>query len=198
MTVKEKQEYFYQMAIELATAQNISMVKEYEEQLKKETEKYEKQLEDTYIHKLKVTKEELLREKNTKVSFQSLELRHEYNELKENLKEELFEQVKVEILEYCKTDAYKEKLLSQISSAMKFGEGLTCNVKVMPQDYDFVVAQKFQGKVSIIKSDLDFWGGCEVYIKEKQIVINHTFAYEFEECKQHFQFHLPTAVEVRQ
>ena len=198
MTFKEKQEYFYQMAIELATAQNISMVKEYEEQLKKETKKYEEQLEDSYLHKLKVTKEELLREKNSKVSFQSLELRHEFNELKENLKEELFEQVKVQVLEFCITDAYKENLITQINSAIKLGEGLTCNVKVMSRDYDFVVSHQFPDTVNIIKSDVDFWGGFEVDIVEKQMVINHTFAFEFEECKQHFQFHLPTAVEVEQ
>ncbi len=198
MTFKEKQEYFYQMAIELATAQNISMVKEYEEQLKKETKKYEEQLEDSYLHKLKVTKEELLREKNSKVSFQSLELRHEFNELKENLKEELFEQVKVQVFEFCKTDAYKEKLISQINSAIKLGEGCTCNVNVMSEDYDFVVSHQFADTVNIIKSDVDFWGGFKVDIVEKQMVINHTFTFEFEECKQHFQFHLPTAVEVEQ
>ncbi len=196
MTFSEKQEYFYQMAIELATAQNISMVKEYKEQLEKETRKYEQQLDESYLHKLKVTKEELLREKNSKVSYQSLELRHEYNELKDKLKETLFEQVKAQVLDFCKTEAYKDKLLSQINTALKVSEGLSCDVEVMSTDYDFVVAQKFPDNITIIKSDVDFWGGFKIYIKKKQMVINHSFAFEFEECKQ--QFHLPTAVEVKQ
>ncbi|MDD5936405.1 MAG: hypothetical protein PUC65_12745 [Clostridiales bacterium] len=197
MTVKEKQEYFYQMAIESATAQNVSMVKEYEEQLAKESKELEEQLNESYTRKLKATKENLLRENNSKVSFKTLELRHEYNEQNDQLKDDLFEQVKAQVKAFCKTDTYQQKLLNQIKAIVDDAKGLKCNVKVMPQDYEFVMAQNLPVNINVIKSDKDFWGGCKAFFEEKKMVIDHTFEYEFEECKQNFQFHLTKETEVR-
>ena len=197
MTVKEKQEYFYEMAIESATAQNIAMVNEYKEQLEKEGHEFKKQLKNKYEKKIKNAKEEMLKSKNAQLSQKSIQLRYEYNHWKEEQKEVLFQKVKEEVLAYCKTSSYQEKLKEQIERAIVKAKHQECMLYVMPVDFERISACGFPNYVHIEKTSQDFWGGFMMEILNTKVVINNTYASEFLECKAHFQFAKETDVEVR-
>ena len=197
MTVQEKQEYFYEMAIESATAQNIAMVNEYKEQLEKESHEFKKQLKDKYEKKLKNAKEELLRTKNAQLSQKNIQLRYEYNHWKEERKDFLFQKVKEEVIAYCQTSSYQEKLKSQIERAIVKAGHQECILSVMPADFEQISVCGLPNNVHVEKSSQDFWGGFIMEIVNSKVVINNTYASEFTECKAHFQFSKEAEMEVR-
>lgn len=197
MTVNEKQEYFYQTAIESATAQNIAMVNEYKEQLEKESQVLNKKLKNKYEKKLKSAKEEMLREKNAQLSQKNIQLRHEYNNWKEEQKEALFQKVKEAVLAFCKSSAYQDKLKAQVQEAIDKAGQEECIIYVMPKDYELIESNSYPMNVRIEKSPQDFWGGFYMEIISRKIVMNYTYASEFDECKAHFQFAKEASMEVR-
>lgn len=187
MTVKEKEENFYQMAIDSATEQNLAIVNDYKETLIKETASYKEQVDEAIESKKKYEMEQLQREKNTTLAKKSLEIRHEYADLVLSKKEELFEEAKQKILAYCEGQDYQKKLIQTLTKDMEQYPGEECVILVMARDLSQVSNLKLLPQISVVASEEDFWGGYKMEFPKKQMIINQTYALRFAECKHEFK-----------
>ncbi|MBE5962077.1 MAG: hypothetical protein E7256_11985 [Lachnospiraceae bacterium] len=188
MTVKEKEDNFYKMAIDSATAQNVAMVNEYKEQMAKESEILKGKVEEEVTLKQKMAMDGLLRENNTALSKKLLEARHHYSVCATKCKEDLFKTVEKEILAFCKTAEYQEKLKKQAWDAIKMAQGEPCVMEVMEADTAFLFSIGLPANVSIQASKDNFLGGIRVLFIGKKMILNQTYALKLEEVRHQFQF----------
>lgn len=188
MKVKEKQDNFYQMAIDSAEAQKKAIVSDYELRLKKESRAYEEQIKSDLDRKKKYETEQIVKDKNMKIAQKTMEIRQSFSNLQATCKEELFELVKEEISSYCKTKEYQEKLCSLIKKTVE-DETITGGViYVTKQDYPIVMNLELPEAITVKESEEEFWGGCKISIPEKKMIINLSYRMKYDELKQQFTF----------
>ena len=100
----------------------------------------------------------------------------DYQALKEQKTEELFEMVKEKLLSYRRTDAYEAFLLAQIGKAKEFAQGEDLTVFISPSDQErqAVLEEKSGCRVEIAEDE--FSGGMRAVIPAKNVLIDESFA----------------------
>lgn len=186
MNIKEKAEHFYNTAVDAATAINTTMVEEYKALLKKNYEEYKKEVEKKAETYLKNETERLRREKNSALALQILSIRHKQSDCSNELINKLFEDLKVRLMEYMKTEEYEKLLEKQILDAVAFSGGLAMTIYINPSDADKKERLEAKTGTKLTISTRDFWGGIRAVIHEKDILINNSFESKFKSAKETF------------
>ena len=169
MEINEKLEVFFGAAIGAANSQSESMLDEQKNIYQSAMEEHEQSCRDALKRSRRIFLEKQKKEVNRRNAEQTMAWKKDYQALKEQKTEELFEMVKEKLLSYRRTDAYEAFLLAQIGKAKEFAQGEDLTVFISPSD------QERQAVLEEIAAD-EFSGGMRAVIPAKNVLIDESFA----------------------
>lgn len=188
MTLNEKLDIFYTSVIDSATAQSVEIIDEYQKALKKiyneRKEAAVKRSKNTY----RVETDNILREKNRKLSQDTLVIKRRVLEHTELLTDKIFVDIQKKLSSFMKTGQYKELLKNKIKEAYDFARGDEIIIYINPSDEGLIPILEQETGIQLTLSNRDFLGGIRAVIPTRTILIDHSFLTKLAEAKNSFNF----------
>ena len=188
MTIDEKLSHFYDITVEDARAKAAAVLEEHKETLAKMTEERRTLSEENAQAQIKAESANARREINKALSAEQLTIKRDWTKKQNELKEKIFSEVKGLLEAFTKTPEYENYLTTKIKEALDFAENDDISIYLSPEDSS--LAEKLQqntGAVIQLAKD-SFLGGIRATIPHKNILIDHSFAGNFEAAYKEFKF----------
>ena len=186
MTLDEKLDHFYSSVIDSATKQNIEIVEEYKKILQKNFEERKEAALRKAEANYRMASDNIIRERNRKLSSETMEIKRKLLERTAEITDQIFEDVKLKLIEFMKTPEYKDLLCAQIGNANSFAKEDAITIYINPSDTDKLSVLTEKTGVSLTISDRDFLGGTRAVISSRNILIDNSFMTKLEEAKSSF------------
>ena len=188
MTIDEKLSHFYDITVEDARTKAAAILEEHKEALEKMTAERKALSEENAQAQIKAETANARREVNKALSAEQLTIKRDCTKKQNELKEKLFSEVKELLDSFTKTPEYETYLTGKIKEALDFAEDDEISVYLSPEDS--ALAEKLQQTTGVtiqIAKD-SFLGGIRATIPQKNILIDHSFAGNFEAAYKEFKF----------
>ena len=188
MTIDEKLSHFYDITVEDARAKAAAILEEHKQTLEKMTAERKALSEENVQAQIKAETANARREVNKALSAEQLTIKRDWTKKQNELKEKLFSEVKELLDSFTKTPEYETYLTGKIKEALDFAEDDEISVYLFPEDS--ALAEKLQQTTGVtiqIAKD-SFLGGIRATIPQKNILIDHSFAGNFEATYKEFKF----------
>ena len=188
MTTEEKLKHFLDVTVENANAKSVETIEEYKKGLEKVFESHKEDALRKQKLQIKLSEENLIKEKNTEVSKQQLEIKKELGKKQEELKSLLFHEVENKLEEYMSTKEYRKYLIDHIMEAKEFAQDEEIQIYIDPADGEALESLEMATGTQISVSDYGFRGGMRAVIRSKNILIDQSFETRLNEAKDGFSF----------
>lgn len=188
MTIDEKLSHFYDVTIEDAQAKAAGILEEHRKALAQMTEKHKADSQENAQVQIKAETANARREINKALSAEQLTIKRDWTKKQNELKEKLFAEVKTQMENFRNTPDYPAYLESKIKEALDFAEQDKINIYLSPEDSALLPDLVERTKAFITVSAEDFLGGIKATIPHKNILIDHSFAGNFQAVYKEFKF----------
>ena len=188
MTIDEKLSHFYDVTIEDAQAKAAGILEEHRKALAQMTEKHKADSQENAQVQIKAETANARREINKALSAEQLTIKRDWTKKQNELKEKLFAEVKTQMENFRNTPDYPAYLESKIKEALDFAEQDKINIYISPEDSALLPDLVERTKAFITVSAEDFLGGIKATIPHKNILIDHSFAGNFQAVYKDFKF----------
>lgn len=188
MTIDEKLSHFYDVTIEDAQAKAAGILEEHRKALAQMTEKHKADSQENAQVQIKAETANARREINKALSAEQLTIKRDWTKKQNKLKEKLFAEVKTQMENFRNTPDYPAYLESKIKEALDFAEQDKINIYLSPEDSALLPDLVERTKAFITVSAEDFLGGVKATIPHKNILIDHSFAGNFQAVYKEFKF----------
>lgn len=186
MTLEEKLDVFYNSAIEDAAHQSMKILEEYKANLEKLQKEHEAETKQKAQDSLKTESEFLVRDKNKRISDESLILKRVVTKKTHEYEIAIFEQVEEKLANFMKTSAYFTLLKQQIQFALDYAKGETMEIYINNTDEDKKQQLEEELHCPITISNVDFKGGTRAVIRNRNVLIDNSFATKLSEERNSF------------
>ena len=188
MTIDEKLSHFYDITVEDARAKAPAILEEHRQTLEKMTEERKALSEENAQAQIKAETANARREVNKALSAEQLTIKRDWTKKQNDLKEKIFSEVKELLKSFTKTSEYEDYLSEKIKEALDFAENDEISIYLSPEDS--ALSEKLQQRTgaSIQLAKDSFLGGIRATIPHKNILIDHSFAGNFEAAYKEFKF----------
>ena len=188
MTIDEKLSHFYDVTIEDAQAKAAGILEEHRKALAQMTEKHKADSQENDQVQIKAETANARREINKALSAEQLTIKRDWTKKQNELKEKLFAEVKTQLENFRNTPDYPAYLENKIKEALDFAEQDKINIYLSPEDSALLPDLVERTKAFITVSAEDFLGGVKATIPHKNILIDHSFAGNFQAVYKEFKF----------
>lgn len=188
MTIDEKLSHFYDVTIEDAQAKAAGILEEHRKALAQMTEKHKADSQENAQVQIKAETANARREINKALSAEQLTIKRDWTKKQNELKEKLFAEVKTQLENFRNTSDYPAYLENTIKEALDFAEQDKINIYLSPEDSALLPDLVERTKAFITVSAEDFLGGIKATIPHKNILIDHSFAGNFQAVYKEFKF----------
>lgn len=188
MTIDEKLSHFYDVTIEDAQAKAAGILEEHRKALAQMTEKHKADSQENAQVQIKAETANARREINKALSAEQLTIKRDWTKKQNELKEKLFAEVKTQLENFRNTPDYPAYLENKIKEALDFAEQDKINIYLSPEDSALLPDLVERTKAFITVSAEDFLGGIRATIPHKNILIDHSFAGNFQAVYKEFKF----------
>ena len=188
MTIDEKLSHFYDVTIEDAQAKAAGILEEHRKALAQMTEKHKADSQENAQVQIKAETANARREINKALSAEQLTIKRDWTKKQNELKEKLFAEVKTQLENFRNTPDYPAYLENKIKEALDFAEQDKINIYLSPEDSALLPDMVERTKAFITVSAEDFLGGIKATIPHKNILIDHSFAGNFQAVYKEFKF----------
>lgn len=188
MTIDEKLSHFYDVTIEDAQAKAAGILEEHRKALAQMTEKHKADSQENAQVQIKAETANARREINKALSAEQLTIKRDWTKKQNELKEKLFAEVKTQLENFRNTPDYPAYLENKIKEALDFAEQDKINIYLSPEDSALLPDLVERTKAFITVSAEDFLGGVKATIPHKNILIDHSFAGNFQAVYKEFKF----------
>ncbi len=188
MTIDEKLSHFYDVTIEDAQAKAAGILEEHRKALAQMTEKHKADSQENAQVQIKAETANARREINKALSAEQLTIKRDWTKKQNELKEKLFAEVKTQMENFRNTPDYPAYLENKIKEALDFAEQDKINIYLSPEDSALLPDLVERTKAFITVSAEDFLGGVKATIPHKNILIDHSFAGNFQAVYKEFKF----------
>ena len=188
MTIDEKLSHFYDVTIEDAQAKVAGILEEHRKALAQMTEKHKADSQENAQVQIKAETANARREINKALSAEQLTIKRDWTKKQNELKEKLFAEVKTQLENFRNTPDYPAYLENKIKEALDFAEQDKINIYLSPEDNALLPDLVERTKAFITVSAEDFLGGIKATIPHKNILIDHSFAGNFQAVYKEFKF----------
>lgn len=188
MTLEDKISHLQSAAMEEARAQGNAIIKQHEDALLGVFEQHCTEATRQSETRIKAEATTAKQQLNMASSKAQLELKRELGKVHDNLKKQLFKEVRTLIDDYMKTEDYKRLLVSYIENAASFANGESMTLYINPDDADKKQYLEDHTGMTLTLSREDFIGGIRAVIHERNILIDHAFKGAIENEYQKFLF----------
>ncbi|HAU86711.1 MAG TPA: ATPase [Lachnospiraceae bacterium] len=186
MTLDEKLDIFYNAAISDATNQSVQILDEYKENLDKMQKEHERETLQKAETTLKNESEYLIRDKNKRISDESLLLKRAVTKKTNEHEKIIFQKVEQKLLDFMKTPEYLELLKTQIQYALDYAKGEEMELYINESDGAKKNTLEQVLHCSIRISNIDFMGGTRAVIRSRNVLIDNSFATKLAEERESF------------
>ena len=188
MTIDEKLSHFYDITVEDARAKAAAILEEHRQTLEKMTEERKALSEENAQAQIKAETANARREVNKALSAEQLTIKRDWTKRQNDLKEKIFSEVKELLKSFTKTSEYEDYLSEKIKEALDFAENDEISIYLSPEDS--ALSEKLQQRTgaAIQLAKDSFLGGIRATIPHKNILIDHSFAGNFEAAYKEFKF----------
>lgn len=188
MTIDEKLSHFYDITVEDARAKAAAILEEHKQTLEKMTAERKALSEENVQAQIKAETANARREVNKALSAEQLTIKRNWTKKQNDLKEKIFSEVKELLESFTKTPEYENYLTAKIKEALDFAEDDEISIYLSPEDSSLIEKlQKITDATIQIAKD-SFLGGIRATIPHKNILIDHSFAGNFEAAYKEFKF----------
>ena len=188
MTIDEKLSHFYDITVEDARAKAAAILEEHKQTLEKMTAERKALSEENVQAQNKAETANARREVNKALSAEQLTIKRDWTKKQNDLKEKIFSEVKELLESFTKTPEYENYLTAKIKEALDFAEDDEISIYLSPEDSSLIEKlQKITDATIQIAKD-SFLGGIRATIPHKNILIDHSFAGNFEAAYKEFKF----------
>ena len=186
MTLEEKLDIFYNTAISDAMNQSTQIIEEYKQNLDKLQKEHEEEILLKSKTTLKNETEYLIRDKNKRISEETLKLRRLVTQKTNEFEKRIFQRVEQRLFDFMKTPDYLNLLQKQIEYALHYAKGEKIELYINASDENKLdtLEQKFQCSIQI--SNIDFMGGTRAVIRNRNVLIDNSFATKLAEERESF------------
>ena len=188
MTIDEKLSHFYDVTVEDAQAKAAGILEEHRKALAQMTEKHKADSQENAQVQIKAETANARREINKALSAEQLTIKRDWTKKQNELKEKLFAEVKTQLENFRNTPDYPAYLENKIKEALDFAEQDKINIYLSPADSALLPDLVERTKAFITVSAEDFLGGIKATIPHKNILIDHSFAGNFQAVYKEFKF----------
>ena len=188
MTIDEKLSHFYDVTIEDAQAKAAGILEEHRKALAQMTEKHKADSQENAQVQIKAETANARREINKALSAEQLTIKRDWTKKQNELKEKLFAEIKTQMENFRNTPDYPAYLENKIKEALDFAEQDKINIYLSPEDSALLPDLVERTKAFITVSAEDFLGGIKATIPHKNILIDHSFAGNFQALYKEFKF----------
>ena len=188
MTIDEKLSHFYDVTIEDAQAKAAGILEEHRKALAQMTEKHKADSQENAQVQIKAETANARREINKALSAEQLTIKRDWTKKQNELKEKLFAEIKTQLENFRNTPDYPAYLENKIKEALDFAEQDKINIYLSPEDSALLPDLVERTKAFITVSAEDFLGGIKATIPHKNILIDHSFAGNFQAVYKEFKF----------
>ena len=175
MTTEEKLQNFYTASIESAQNEAKALLDEHQAALDKIFQEHQEMKHRQAEAELHAEADKLKRETNKAVSAEQLHIKRTLSKKQEDLKAQLFVEVKNKLSTYMDTPAYEQFLYQKIKDALAFAGGEEIIIYIDPADE--IHQHSLMQKLGIMPrlSRETFLGGMRAVIPSKNILIDNSF-----------------------
>ena len=188
MTIDEKLSHFYDITVEDARAKAAAILEEHRQTLDKMTEERKVLSEENAQAQIKAETASARREVNKALSAEQLTIKRDWTKKQNELKEKIFSEVKELLESFTKTPEYEDYLSAKIKEALDFAENDEISIYLSPEDSALTEKLQQRTGASIQLAKESFLGGIRATIPQKNILIDHSFAENFEAAYKEFKF----------
>ena len=188
MTIDEKLSHFYDITVEDARAKAATILEEHKQTLEKMTAERKALSEENAQAQIKAETANARREVNKALSSEKLTIKRDWNKKQNELKEKIFSEVKELLESFTKTPEYENYLTAKIKEALDFAEDDEISIYLSPEDSFLIEKLQKTTDATIQIAKDSFLGGIRATIPHKNILIDHSFAGNFEAAYKEFKF----------
>ena len=95
--------------------------------------------------------------------------------MQQELKDKVFDEVRILIQDFMKTDAYEDYLVKCIRKAVAFASGDSMTIYINPSDENRIHDLEDASGVRLTISAEDFTGGMRAVIRSRNVLIDNSF-----------------------
>lgn len=128
------------------------------------------------------------REINKALSAEQLTIKRDWTRKQNELKEKIFSEVKGLLESFTKTPEYENYLTAKIKEALDFAGNDDITIYLSPEDRSLAEKLQHTTGTAIQLAKDSFLGGIRATIPQKNILIDHSFAGNFEAAYKEFKF----------
>lgn len=188
MTLEEKIKHLQNASMEEARAEGNEIVKKYSDSLEKIfNEHKEAALRQAELN-VKTETNKAKQDLNKAMARAQIELKREQGNCQTQLKQRLFRRIGVLVNEYMQTEPYKDLLCSYIRKGLDFAGDEAMDIYLNPSDAHLKEELERCTGVVLTISREDFIGGIRMVIRERNILIDHSFKSALTEEYDRFLF----------
>ena len=188
MTIEEKLTHFYDTSVKEARRQAEKEVQEHKESLDAAMEEHKKMALENAASSRKAEIANARREINKALSAEQLNIRRDWTARQSRLKEELFSEVREQILKFMESSRYEEYLCSKIEEAVCFAEHDEIQIYLSREDEPRLKSLTIKTGFPLRLSGDSFIGGIKAVIPEKNILIDNSFEEGYNAAYRDFKF----------
>lgn len=175
MTLEEKIQQLQASSMEQARAEGNAIIDSHHEALEKVFEEHKVEIIRQSETRIKAEHINARQQFNHTMAQSQTEIKRKYGQIHEELKIQLFQEVRDLISDFMKTDRYDNYLVKCIQHAMQFASGEQITIYINPSDQEKIsVLEKSTGATLTISTE-DFIGGVRAVIRERNILIDNSF-----------------------
>ncbi len=188
MTTEEKLQNFYTASIESAQKDAQALLDEHKAALDKIFQEHQEMKNRQAEAELKAEADKIKRETNKKISAAQLAIKRSLSKKQEDLKEQLFVEVRNKLTAYMDTPDYEQFLYQKCRQAMEFaaGEEVILYIDQADSIHQHSLTQKLGVKPELSREI--FMGGMRAVIPSKNILIDNSFKTLLADAQARFTF----------
>jgi len=188
VTLEEKIKHLQNASMEEARTEGNEIVKNYSDSLEKIfNEHKEAALRQAELN-IKTETNKARQDLNKAMARVQIDLKREQGNCQTALKQKLFRRIGVLVNEYMQTDEYKDLLCVYIQKGLDFARQEMMDIYLNPSDAHLKEEIEQRTGVILTISREDFTGGIRMVIRERNILIDHSFKSALAEEYDRFLF----------
>ena len=188
MTIEEKLQHFYDVSVEEACGSASQALKEHKKHLAKMFSDHKQTRQQDAQAQIKAETENAKREVNKALSAQQLTLKRNLTARENELKDELFVEVKERLTQFMSTTEYEDYLVRKIKEAVDFAKDDELFIFLSPEDEGLKHTMMARTGFPVQISKEPFIGGIRATIPSKNILIDNSFMESLHTLRKEFSF----------
>ncbi|AMB98875.1 hypothetical protein AWM75_02205 [Aerococcus urinaehominis] len=176
MELQERLQYFAQEVNQDIQVDIDEELKNYQASLDKDFANYQAQLDQRYQKQALDERVQLEKDNNKVIAQDQIRLQRDLYLRNNELKAEIFDQLKAALADYKQSPAYFDQLVAMVKSVQNFAENEDFIIYLDKSDSGLLDQLEAASGHPIRPSDREFFGGLRGVLTDRQILLDYSFA----------------------